>query len=361
MPGDDSSTLTKIAVFGITVSIMATCLVALLGSEFRSDYDYDTIRAYQEDLITFSGDSMVNSNPWVLTAVYTPYIDGPLQQHLDPDGWLYGSSIVYPDVGRATGIALDPNQKSNVKISMGESQDYSYVTGLKYNSPQYAALASGWNMSIGSFLSDHLGWDSKIDAYNYASGTARSWNYTGYRYVFDPVLPFSSESSAKDGALSIVWYSYNGQEGLSGGLDIYGGDVKLGSYAASDIVAAYNSSSGFASTYDFDFEGTHLQLSVKFDDPYASNLMADFSAGKWTMAVSSVSAGNFYDVENSVSFFTTAGNVLDTFTKIYTFQYPTYNDSPWFNMILWLIVGLPMTLAALFIGMRVIGSFIKVI
>lgn len=360
MPGDDS-TLTKIAVFGITVSIMATCLVALLGSEFRTDYDYDTIRAYQDDLISFSGDTMVNSNPWVLVGVYTPYIDGPVQEHLDPDGWLYNTSIQYPDLGRSAGIRLDPAQKSNVKISTGEDRDYSYVSGIKYNSPQYAALAHGWNVSIGAFLSDHLGWDSKIDAYTYTSGIARTWNYTGYRYVFEPVLPFFSDASSKDGALSVVWYSYGGQEGLSGGLDIYGGDVKLGSYAASDIVAAYNTASGFASTYDFDFEGTHLQLSVKFDDPYAQNLMSEFSAGRWTMAVSSVSAGNFYDVENSMSFFTTAGNVLDTFIDIYTFQYPTYNDSPWFNMILWLIVGLPMTLAGLFIALRMVGSFIKVI
>lgn len=69
--GDDN-TMIKIAVFGITMSILVTAMVTFLVAG-SSDYDYDTIKGYQNDLVEFSGDSMLNETPWILSHVYTPF------------------------------------------------------------------------------------------------------------------------------------------------------------------------------------------------------------------------------------------------------------------------------------------------
>mgnify|MGYP003307731408 CR=1 FL=1 len=77
------------------------------------------------------------------------------------------------------------------------------------------------------------------------------------------------------------------------------------------------------------------------------------------MAISSASAGNFFDVENSNAFNVTAGSMLDTFVQIYTFEYPHFDNS-WMEFIMWILVGLPMTLGMLLITMRLVGGVFKI-
>ena len=69
--GDDA-TLIKVAVFGIAMSIFCTLGIQIMLMEASGDYDYDDIQAYKNELIQFSGQTMINNSPWVLTHVYTP-------------------------------------------------------------------------------------------------------------------------------------------------------------------------------------------------------------------------------------------------------------------------------------------------
>ena len=78
------------------------------------------------------------------------------------------------------------------------------------------------------------------------------------------------------------------------------------------------------------------------------------------MAISSPSAGNFFDVENTSTFTNTAGNMIDTFVQIYTFQVPEFENDPWANVILWLMCGLPMTFGMLLITSRLVGGVFKI-
>lgn len=349
--GDDA-TLTKIAIFGLCMSIICTLGVQIMFVEASSDYDYDEIQAYRNELISFSGQAMVNQTPWVLTHVYTPW-----NPSLDPsthydDGWLYGDDITnYPGIGSAANIAMDKNYKSTVPLTYTEEvASYQEQTGTKW--------WGTWSpiRAIGEFFGK--------DPYTWKTVVANNWNYTGYRYVMDPTMPFNDgATSVRDGSLSLVWYTYNGQEGISGGLDVYGGNIKLASYSAYDIVSNYNLESGYASTYDFDFEGTHLTLSIQFSPRVIENgtpLMQAWSNGDWTYAVSSLSAGNFLDIENSNAFTSTAGGMMNTFIQIFTFNMPDF-DNPWVEMILWLMVGLPMTIALACVTMRFMGSIPRLI
>ena len=138
--------------------------------------------------------------------------------------------------------------------------------------------------------------------------------------------------------------------------------IKLGSISASDIINTFRSSEGYVHVFDFDFEGTHLNLTIRFDPTVYtsySSLQAAWDDGAWSIAISSASAGNFFDIENSNAFNVTAGSALDTFVQIYTFDYPHFEDT-WIEVIMWLLVGLPMTMGMLFITIRLVGGVFKI-
>lgn len=364
MANGDDQTLIKIAVFGITFSIIATLGLSLLFVE-NNGYDYDTINAYRDDLIDFSGESMLNQTPWVLEHVYTPWVPSMgTSGHIDNQGWLYGEEITTDDysggLNQSANIRLDPNQKSTVPISVSdETVSYEYADGLKWWAD--SDLVGIWGAMVTHYIAAKTG----ADVNTYATDDASIYNFTGWRYQFLPTLPFSTatednpnNTSTENGALSIVWYTYNNQEGISGALEIFGGSVLLASYSASDIVSDYNTVSGYASTYDFNFNGTMLTLSIKFDQDAIDGgtpLMSAFSTGAWTMAISSLSAGNFYDLDDGVSFSSTAGSMVSTFISIYTFDMPNVSN-PWAKTVMWLMVGLPMTLAMLCVTLRLVSS-----
>lgn len=360
MAEEGTSTLITIAVFGVTFSLMATIGIGVLFSGYGSAYNFDEIMDYRDELVDFSGETMLNQTPWVMTSVYTPWNSTlPVEGHIDPDGWLYGEKITdYESIGKSADIRLDPTKKSSVPLTVSDDT-YSYQSNQGF---QWWVDANGLfprliplTLSISSALG--------IDPVVRSDETATLWNFTGYRYVFDPTLPFAEEDgddipSSRDGSLSIVWYNYSGQEGLSGALQIYGGDILLASYAATDIIAAYSAASGYASVYEFDFQGVKLNLSIRFDQDAIDNgipLMQAFVSGDWSMAISSLSAGNFFDVEDSTAFDMTAGSVIDTFISIYTFDMPN-TSSPWADLIMWLLVGLPMTMAMACIALKLISS-----
>ena len=374
--GGGERTLIKIAVFCIAVSIISTCMIALY-KQGSSDYDYDTINAYRSELIEFSGGQLVNDNPWVLSAVYTPFIPGSVDEQDIPDhierdngqsiGWLFGESVAYSYIDKVANIKLDPAQKSNQLLTFGDPFDYEYRNGTSWWNSAEEGGVTLLNPNLVRWLSEKSGIGNIDQNYGYetTTGTANNWNYTGYRYVFDPVLPFSNEGSAKDGRLSIVWYQIPTDTGLSGALEVYGGSgqnqIKLGTISASKVIEAFRSSVGYVQVFDFNFEGTHLNLTIQFDPTVYnsySNLQQAWDAGAWSMAISSASAGNFFDIDNSNSFNVTAGSMLDTFVQIYTFDYPEFDG--WLGVIMWLLVGLPMTLAMLFITMRLVGGVFKI-
>ena len=378
---EDSSdkTLVKIAIFCIAMSVMTTCLAAMYWGN-SGDYDYDTINAYRADLIDFSGGQLVNDNPWVLNGVYTPFTpgsipDSEIEDHIERDGtqttgWLFGEKIDdYPYLGESADIRLDKTQKSNQLLTVGDSLDYEYRNGEAWWNGGNDAGIIVLDPGVVRFLANIVGQGDNISenyGYNVTSGTVGNWNYTGYRYTFDPVLPFNSEASVKDGRLSLVWYQIADDTGLSGALEIYAArehdQVKLGRISSTDIVNTFRSSEGYVQVFDFNFEGTHLNLTIRFDPTVYSSyssLQDAWDDGAWAMAISSASAGNFFDVENSNAFNVTAGSALDTFIQIYTFEYPHFQDA-WVEFVMWLLVGLPMTLGMLIVTKSLIGGIFRI-
>lgn len=380
--GDDNQ-LMKVAVFCIAFSILSTVLASMyiLGS---GDYDYDTLSAYKSDLVEFSGGQLVNDTPWVLSAVYTPFIpgsvpDSEIENHIEYDhgrttGWLFGEKIEnYTGIGEAVDIKLDPNQKSNQLLTVGNPYEWTYREGREWwaGGNDFGidiSFMGDWAREAYTFFTGNDYNDLDPDyGYVVSTGSANNWNYTGYRYVFDPTLPFSGEGSIVDGRLSLVWYEIETDSGLSGALEIYSDSnheqVLLGRISASEILSAFRTTTGYSSVFDFKFESTTLNLVIRFNPTVFntySSLQEAWDKGAWSMAISSPSAGNFFDVENSNAFNITAGTAFDTFIDIFTFQQPEFTDEPWVSVVLWLMCGLPMTLGMLCVTMRLVGGVFKI-
>lgn len=377
--GDDQ-VLIRIAVFGIAMSMICTAMITVMfAQDSGGDYDFDEIQSYRDEVSSFTGQSMLNDTPWVLTRIATPWVPSMgTAGHIDEDGWLYGEEITrsqpseeegeedepyYPYIHKAAGIKLNKDRKSTVPITVSDATyEYDY---LDTDRVKWWADTDTWYGPLSEYIFRPVGEFFGKEKYEYSTGTATVWNYSGWRYIFDPTLPFQTldedgnyKTAVRDGALSLVWYTYNGQEGLSGGLDVYGGEVLLASYSAVDIITAYNTSSGYATSYEFDFEGTILTLSILFDQDAIDQgkpLMAAWTDGNWSMAITSVSVGNFLDIEGSNSYSTTAGSMIKTFIQIYTLNTPNIGNT-WMNVIIWLLVGLPMTLSLALVTLKVLEA-----
>ena len=337
---------------GVVFTVAITCTVISLVVTFMvagllpaaANYDWDQVQQARQDVADFTGESMINNTPWKLTGVYTPWVIGmDFDGHITEDGFLFGTEIDdYPDLGKTANIKLDTGNKSTIPLATGEQKG------------KITTYEKKWWASIPGieWIAQQFGRD---DLYNVSQQDydAAVWNYTGYRYEFDPMLPFKygadAQASAVDGKLSIVWYTNRNSDGISGGLVIYGNDnVLLAQIEAADIIGSYNTMSGYSSKYRFDFLGTDIYLNVRFD-PNVINTSMDLQQawinGDWAMSVTSPSAGTFLDVKNSTSFTSTLGNMWQTFKDIFTFDLP--NIDGYWNLILWLLVSFPAELALL--------------
>ena len=337
---------TGLAVMCATYTIIITLLLSiLLPASAAAEYSFEQVYAERQELSEYTGGSITSSTPWTLEAVYTPWVVGE-DYNVSDSGWLYGSKVepYTLDGTTYTGetiIRLDPTQKSSVPLNNTVERATFTVT----DDYGFFGNIGAWLVSIFTLGSIDL-----VSPYD-KTVSYPVWNFTGFRYEFQPMLPFQSGSSSVDGELSIVWYSLpgSGAEGIDGGLVIYGRDnVLLASYSSVDIIADYNMASGYSTKYTLDFEGTPVDLNIRFDPEVTSGIMSAEQAwteGKWTLAVSTASAGNFIDLANSSSYTTSLGNMIDTFIDIFTFKMPTTN--PYYSAVLWLLVGLPAEMSIL--------------
>lgn len=368
--GSDSGVMIGIAVFCTVMSLVSTLLISAFLPSIALGYSFDEVQAAREEVIAFTGDTITNDTPWELDSVYTPYEVGS-SYNVDASGFIYGDDVDdYDQIGKHADIKLNPGKKSNQTLSQGrEDVTVEEVRLKKIYDPSVIGIFGTWNMATAINLNrvaDWIGIDDRINitTTDTIEKTYPSWGFTGYRYLFKPMLPFSyvegqpEQKSATDGTLSIIWYDVDGMEGISGGLVVYNANkVIIANYAASDIIADYNSGSGLSTKYNFTFEGTPIYLNIRFDaDVLNESVPLDqaWTEGRWSLAITSPSAGNFLDMKNSAAFTTSLGSMVDTFIDIYTFDVPNVGNA-YYELILWLLVVFPAELALMLFLKSVFG------
>lgn len=357
--GDDSLQL-KMFVWGFVLSIAISVLLPVMYPAAPSTgYTIEEIYAEREALEAYTGESMVNQAPFVLTHVYTPYVAGD-EYKTTADGWLYGdeltdgngqpyfvpSTATDNQIGMTKGIRLEPTAKSDVPLFQSDYKAAIATKNLKW----YYTAADGSLNTLGG-IAQFFG----ADVYETSTQTLPAWNFSGYRYEFDPMLRLNTTDGAdlkavSDATLSIVWYDLDGAEGISGGLVLYNNITNgiVANYTAAEIIANYQATSATATSYSLDFEGTKVHMFIQMDPDVkvsGMDLETAWTEGRWTLAFTCASADAYMDITNSNSFAGSVGNILTTYSQLMTFNLP--NISTEYNLVLWAICVGPMAMAVL--------------
>ena len=379
--GGDDRLQVGMAIFAIVMSLTVSMLVPIVAPAYDLDTGYSYAEIYTEkaNLEAFTGESMMNNTPWRLTAVYTPWNVGDTV-NIDPEtGWLYGQSINYTktgysgttSLGDTTGIYLDKDKKSAMPLT----QTSTPLTFIETDTEWWAHGAIGtalvaFGASLGQIWGVHT---SEVEKdVNY-------WDYTGYRYEFDPMLKIDWSNpndagdpdnvvSQTDAKLSLVWFADASGQGLSNGLILYrsSGQGLVYNLYLDQIIEEYNTISGYSSKYPLDFDGVSVYLNIRFDQDViatSEDLTEAWNDGRWTIAITAKSMDNFMQISSSNSLSNSAANILDTYIKIFTLSMP---DVPFlWSMVLWLICILPLDIVVLMflsrfgilgVGMGILGN-----
>ena len=353
--GSSDGLFFRVAIFATVLSITVTALFSII-LPVTTEYSYEDFMNERDSVMSFTGDNMINSNPWKLVQVTTPYTIGT-DYNVDDSGFLYGSSVDYADIGSSV-FRMDNTQRSGTTLNQSNETVTVTETEVKW---QYRNNITKWAAIPGAVvLSNITGRPVEFFTTTTNEVDYPTWQHTGYRYVLKPMLPFKDDtSSSVDGSLSLVWYkSPNGSQGISGGLVIYGNNrTIISNYSATDIISDYNTSSGYSTKYNFTFDGIPLSLNIRFDPEVingSASLEEAWDNGAWSIAITSVSAGNFLDLQDSSSFTTSLGSIVNTFINIYKFDIPNVNN-PLYNMLLWLFCVFPAELALMLFLKSVFG------
>lgn len=358
------------------ISIVISAMLPVLFPVSATGYDLEDIYAERANIELYTGESMINQAPYVLQHVYTPYTVGG-EYHLTEEGWLYGSELVdgedrpsfvmdgQQQIGQ-TIIRLDPAMKSSVPLYTESTATITEFDTLAFlGNGFWRGVAEGLLTFVGALHNDDLTGTKYIRT---STTEYPTWAFSGYRYELDPMLRINTENGTStkavdDAKLSIVWYDMDGQEGISGGLVLYNAKTNaiLASYTAAEIVSAYNSLSQNASKFKLDFDGTLVNMWIRFDPDVLVNnldLSQSFSLGKWTVSFTSSSADAYLDIMNSNSFSSSLGSMLSTYIDIFTMNLPDIG-AEW-NLVLWVICVMPLGLAVILFlsrfGMAGVGA-----
>lgn len=313
------------------------------------------------------GQGSTTEMPWTLTGIYTPYTGG--SYNYTQDGWLYGGLVTnYSPTQYTISTPTDDfptvTNESRYRVLYQEEKDGSHVYRYGLTAQQYG----GRNLpSLG--LPGDVTQDGKTDGdlYTYVTMdvTQQSnifftsslkqtnnqyffYTYTGYRYAFQPLSDYYIRGSdgspikttAVNTSLSLIWYNFVGQSGISGQLVLTGSDSGVDYITASEIVTAFNSVNNTAK-FTMNFNGCDMNVYIRINPYYTSqgwSIEDCYNNGWWSILVSSVTA--------NMSAYTSPANPLnlediwDTLMNLFLFDMSDYPMSKIMQIFTSLVITL---------------------
>lgn len=306
----------------LTFSLMTMLLMTSFIAVFVPDPDQPMGYENEMDELlsqynNLTGRTTQNEQIWGLTGIYTPYgIDKDGKDstaHLTlSDGWVAGARIE----------SYTPSQFSTDSGFAGGNESYTVTydkdRGLYYytkhgsnllditdgnvsdpagndadNNPKgtlYTSVAMDKTKQSQQFFT--VGTKTQLD-----NGTFY-YNYTGYRYCYQPLSDYyyseSTPITHTDTSLSLIWYQYTVDSGISGQLVLSGSDSGVSYITATQIVNSFNSAN-YTSKFTMQFNGIDMFIYVHLN-VYAINhgysVEDCYNNGFWDVLVTSPSTSN---------------------------------------------------------------------
>lgn len=293
----------------LTFSIMTMVLMTSFITVFAPDPD--TVEGYESELSSltsayydFTGSSNTNEQIWGLTGIYTPYgIDkdgnSSTKYGTSDDGWVYGARIESFTPSQYDGEATLNNGAEGYTVTYDKNKGLYYytkhgtdlldITNGTVSSPSDGTLYTTVSMDP-KFKSDQF----------FTVGTKKEmengtffYSFSGYRYSFSSLSDYYYDKSTPithtNTSLSLIWYQYTTDSGISGQLVLSGSDSGVSYITAAQIVQAFNSANS-TSKFTMVFNGINMNLYIKLN-PYAINhgysVEDCYNRGYWSVLVTS--------------------------------------------------------------------------
>lgn len=331
---------------------------------------------------------------WPLTGIYTPFTGGFVEDGqtitygYTDDGWLYGTSVQQytPSQYRSTAQQYTVYKADDgVFRYWSDSADYNeqYGTGHKgrvvedgkvvYPGDLYSEVTFDIEQKSDIFFVESTRTEDNAGHFKY--------DYSGYRMAFQPISNYTAMDAdgnevpvvATTTSLSLVWYQYLSQSGVTGQLVLSGSNGGIAYLNAAQILSAFNGSTNTA-RFSMVFNGVEMGIFIKIDPMATSSGLTveqAYNAGLWSIMVTSLS------VDSSAYTGTDYANnpmaLFDTMIDLLTFNMDDYSMSSWLatlcsilfvaplyvglislcldNAYLWILVGLLAAVQALSFGL----------
>lgn len=340
---------------------------------FNTYASEETMNEMSESYFAFTeGRGSTTEMPWTLTGIYTPYTGG--SYNYTQDGWLYGSIVknYSPSQYSVTQGMQEQNPTkyptvtydSRYRVLYQDEKDGSHVYRYGLTEMQYSgATIPSLNLTNDQTQDGHINGDlysyvtmdvSQQSDIFFTSNLKQTNNqyfyytYTGYRYAFQPLSDYyirgtdgsAIRTNAVNTSLSLIWYNFVGQSGISGQLVLTGSDSGVDYITASEIVTAFNSVNNTAK-FTMNFNGCDMNIYIRINPYYTSqgwSIEDCYNNGWWSILVSSVTA--------DMSAYTTPANPLnlediwDTLMNLFMFDMSDYSMSPIMQIFTSLVITL---------------------
>lgn len=339
---------------------------------FNTYASEETMNEMSSSYFAFTeGQGSTTEMPWTLTGIYTPYTGG--SYHYTQDGWLYGSLVtVYSPSQYMVNSAVqeqNPSKyptttyESRYRVLYQEEKDGSHVYRYGLDAQQYG----GGNLPSMNLPNGTQDGHVERDLYTYVTMDVNQqsdifftsnlkqtnnqyfyYTYTGYRYSFQPLSDYyirgtdgsPIKTTAVNTSLSLIWYNFVGQSGISGQLVLTGSDSGVDYITASEIVTAFNSVNNTAK-FTMNFNGCDMNVYIRINPYYTSqgwSIEDCYNNGWWSILVSSVTA--------DMSAYTSPANPLnlediwDTLINLFLFDMSDYPMSKIMQIFTSLVITL---------------------
>lgn len=285
-------------VFSIITMLLMTSFIAVFypSPATNSAYQNELDQLFGE-YYDITGETVQNEQIWGLTGVYTPYGIDDEGNNSNAfitlnDGWVAGARITQYEPSQYKGADSLDGGKMSYTVQYNTSKKLYYYSDhgddlldITDGSTLYTNVTMDVQHQSNQFFT--IGNKQKLE-----NGTFY-YNFTGYRYCFQSLSDYYYDKSTPithtDTSLSLIWYNYTKDSGLSGQLVLTGSDSGLAYITARQITDAF-SSTNYTAKFQMEFNSILMNIYIKIN-PYAVThgltIEECYSLGYWSILVTS--------------------------------------------------------------------------
>lgn len=341
--GGDNRFSYKMIIFAMAVMFLFPTTLSIF-TDTDSEVNEE---AFLDEYYKFTGNHPTREAVWALTGIYTPYFEG--SYGYTDDGWLYGGIIGSTSPYQPTQY-VGTNYGGPVQLE-GGLYKYTKATDDGHSvGDVYTAVTMDANNKSNVFFTP----GGKVE-----QGSFFYYDYTGYRYAFQPLANYSAQGSngqavpvvATTTSLSLIWYEFYGASGISGQLVLSGSDSGVAYITAQEIITAFNSVTSTAK-FGMTFNGIEMNVYIRLNPAYIAqgmDIQQCYNYGAWEILITSLSTDS--NAYTQADYSMNVSEIWKTLIDLFTFNTADYGLSGWLATLASLVMVVPLYAALLSIGM----------